>query len=96
MLSIYCTLCNMYISACVEIYIGQRQVQKMKIVYTNKAMNKQKGTTPSLKTIILMTCVVLSMVAIKVIYNPSDATEEVAAMAEISGETLGGETEELY
>ncbi len=66
----------------------------MKIVYTNKAINKQRNPSPSVKTIILMTCVVLAMVAVKVIYNPTDGMEEVAAMAEISGETLPSETED--
>lgn len=60
----------------------------MKIVYTNKAMNKQKNSSPSLKTLILMGCVLLCMVAVKVMYNPSSPSEEVAAMAEISGDTL--------
>ncbi len=68
----------------------------MKITYTNKAMNKQKGTTPSIKTIIFMSALVACMVAVKVIYNPTETMEDVAAMAEISGETLPEETEELY
>ena len=66
----------------------------MAIVYTNKAMNKQKDPSPSIKTIIFMTFVVISMVAIKVIYNPTDGVEEVAAMAGITGETLSPDTEE--
>ena len=68
----------------------------MKITYTNKPMNKQKPASASLKTIILMTCLVASMVAVKIIYNPADTMEDVAAMAEISGETLSEDTEEIY
>lgn len=68
----------------------------MKITYTNKPMNRQKGSTASIKTIILMSALVACMVAVKVIYNPTDTMEDVAAMAEISGETLAEETEELY
>ncbi|MBQ4561469.1 MAG: hypothetical protein IJA55_03945 [Clostridia bacterium] len=68
----------------------------MKITYTNKPMNRQKNNPASLKTIIFMTCLVATMVAVKVIYNPSETMEDVAAMAEISGETPAEETEELY
>ncbi len=64
----------------------------MKIVYTNRAMNRQKNSSPSFKTLILMGCLVLCMVAVKVMYNPTTADEDVAAMAEISGETLTAET----
>lgn len=65
----------------------------MKITYTNRPMNKQRGSAASLKTIILMTCIVACMIAIKVIYNPTDTMEDVAAMAEISGETESSEGE---
>ncbi len=68
----------------------------MKITYTNKPMNRQKHSCASLKTIAFMSCLVACMVAVKVIYNPTDTAEDVAAMAEISGETLSEETEELY
>ena len=68
----------------------------MKITYTDKPMNRQRGSTASFKTIILMSCLVATMVAVKVIYNPTDTMEDVAAMAEISGETISEETEELY
>ncbi|MBR4880997.1 MAG: hypothetical protein IKU19_03635 [Clostridia bacterium] len=68
----------------------------MKITYTNKPMNRQKGSNASLKTIIFMSCLVASMVAVKVFYNPTDTMEDVAAMAEISGETIAEETEEVY
>ncbi len=50
----------------------------------------------SIKTIVFMSCLVACMVAVKVIYNPTDTMEDVAAMAEISGETLPEETEEIY
>lgn len=66
----------------------------MKVIYTNRAMNKRKDPSPSLKTIILMSCVVICMVAIKFIYTPERGMEEVAAMAQISGETIARETEE--
>ena len=68
----------------------------MKIIYTNKPINKQKGSYPSLKTIILMGCVVACMVTVKLVYNPTDTMEDVAAMAEISGETIAEETGEIY
>lgn len=65
----------------------------MKTVYTNKPMNKQENSSPSFKTLILMGCLVLCMIAVKVIYNPAEPAEEVEAMAEISGDTLPFETE---
>lgn len=68
----------------------------MKITYTNKPMNRQKQGNASLKTIVFMSCLVACMVAVKVIYNPSDTMEDVAAMAEIEGETIAEETEEIY
>lgn len=68
----------------------------MKITYTNKPMNRQKSGNASLKTIVFMSCLVACMVAVKVIYNPSDTMEDVAAMAEISGETIAEESEEIY
>ena len=67
----------------------------MKNVYTNRAMNKRRDPSPSLRTIILMSCVVLCMVAVKVMYTPDEGMDEVAAMAQISGKTLPDETEEL-
>lgn len=73
-----------------------RQVFIMKITYTNKPMNRQSRNTASLKTIILMSCIVACMVAVKVIYNPTETMEDVAAMAQISGETIAEETEEVY
>ena len=68
----------------------------MKITYTNRPANKQTGSTASLKTIILMTCVVISMVAVKIVYDPSDPAEDVAAMAEISEQETSEETGEIY
>ena len=68
---------------------------KMKITYTNRPMNRQKGGSASLKTIIFMSCLVATMVAVKVIYDPNEMSEDIAAMAEISGETIAEETEEV-
>ena len=68
----------------------------MKITYTNKPMNRQRSSDASIKTIIFMSCLVACMVAVKVIYNPTDTMEDVAAMAEIQGETISPETEEIY
>lgn len=67
----------------------------MKVIYTNRAMNKRKDPSPSLKSIILMSALIACMVAVKVLYTPERGMEEVAAMAEISGETLPEETEEM-
>ncbi len=66
----------------------------MKIVYTNKAMNRQKNSSASVKTIAFMTCLVVMMAAIKVIYVPDRGVEEIAVMASITGETESPETEE--
>lgn len=68
----------------------------MKITYTNKPMNRQKQGNASLKTIVFMSCLVACMVAVKVIYDPTDTMEDVAAMAEISGETIAEDSEEIY
>ena len=68
----------------------------MKITYTNRPMNRQKGSSATLKTIIFMSCLVATMVAVKVIYDPSEMSEDIAAMAEVDGETPAEETEELY
>lgn len=53
----------------------------MKITYTNRPQNKQKDAFPSIKSILLMSCVIILMVAIKVMYNPNESIEDVAAMA---------------
>ena len=68
----------------------------MKITYTNRPTNKQRGSAASLKTIILMTCVVMSMVAVKIAYDPTEPAEDVAAMAEIADCETSEETGELY
>ena len=56
----------------------------MKITYTNDPHNKQKRISPSMRTIVMMTCVVAVMVAIKVIYVPERGMEEMAAFAEMA------------
>ena len=68
----------------------------MKITYTNKPLNKQKNSSASLKTILLMSFVVASMITIKFIYSPTDATEDMAAMAEISAEAIDSEIENSF
>ncbi len=77
-------------------YTYYKEGERMKITYTNKPMNRQKGSNASIKTIVFMSCLVACMVAVKVIYNPTDTMEDVAAMAEIEGETLSEESEEIY
>ena len=56
----------------------------MKTVYTDRPINRQATPSPSLKTLILVSCVVLCMVAIKVFYAPTKDTQELAVMAEIT------------
>ncbi len=68
----------------------------MKIRYTNRPANRQKGSGASLKTIILMTCVVMSMVTVKIVYDPTEPAEDVAAMAEIADPETSEETGEIY
>lgn len=65
----------------------------MKKIYTNKAMNRQRGTSPSFRTILLVSCVLLTMTAVKVIYNPDKGMEDVEAMAQMALQTE--ETEEI-
>ena len=66
----------------------------MKTTYTNRPMNRQTKPYASIKTIAFMTCLVVMMAAVKVIYTPEAGVEEVAVMAGITGETDAPETGE--